>query len=54
MIRFMSLLVLSAFLASCGVRGDPEPPPGGDKVIPKLEPIRRGDDTTRTTPDADQ
>jgi hypothetical protein len=28
--NFLSLFILLGLLAACGVRGDPEPPPGSD------------------------
>jgi hypothetical protein len=28
----IALLVLAGFLAACGVRGSPEPPPGAEKT----------------------
>jgi hypothetical protein len=28
--HFLAMLVLAGLVAACGVRGDPEPPPGSD------------------------
>lgn len=28
--RILPLLILAGLLAACGVKGDPEPPPGSD------------------------
>jgi predicted small lipoprotein YifL len=37
--NLLSLLVLAGLLAACGVKGDPEPPPGSDPNKNKNRPI---------------
>lgn len=37
--HILCLLILAGLLAACGVRGDPEPPPGSDPNKNKNRPI---------------